>query len=175
MFTYDSVLEQTPAGDIPIRSVTLASDGSCLIAGNNKVWLARSFGHLLLKNPTGQMLRVENQRRKLTASSIPSCYEVSGAFEVPHEMSSQSRCEVRTLVARWLRPSHGLLLVGSLPPVRRILRSRFGRSLPTTTSNLKKFYRATSDGFGTALSVPTPRILCLVSSLLILEHRGASY
>ena len=28
---------QTPAGDVPIRSVTLASDGSCLVAGNNKV------------------------------------------------------------------------------------------------------------------------------------------
>ncbi|KAF8969925.1 WD40-repeat-containing domain protein [Flammula alnicola] len=28
--------ELTPAGDIPIRSITLASDGSCLVAGNNK-------------------------------------------------------------------------------------------------------------------------------------------
>ncbi|EPQ58379.1 WD40 repeat-like protein [Gloeophyllum trabeum ATCC 11539] len=28
--------ELTPAGEIPIRSVTLASDGSCLVAGNNK-------------------------------------------------------------------------------------------------------------------------------------------
>jgi len=28
--------ELTPAGDIPIRSVTIASDGSCLVAGNNK-------------------------------------------------------------------------------------------------------------------------------------------
>ncbi|KAL1683583.1 WD40-repeat-containing domain protein [Schizophyllum commune] len=28
--------ELTPAGDIPIRSVTLASDGSLLVAGNNK-------------------------------------------------------------------------------------------------------------------------------------------
>ena len=28
---------KTPAGDIPIRSITLASDGSCLVAGNNKV------------------------------------------------------------------------------------------------------------------------------------------
>ncbi|EAU84105.2 hypothetical protein CC1G_06967 [Coprinopsis cinerea okayama7 len=28
--------ELTPAGDVPIRSVTLASDGSCLVAGNNK-------------------------------------------------------------------------------------------------------------------------------------------
>jgi hypothetical protein len=28
---------KTPAGDVPIRSVTLASDGSCLVAGNNKV------------------------------------------------------------------------------------------------------------------------------------------
>jgi hypothetical protein len=30
---------QTPAGDVPIRSVTLATDGSCLVAGNNKVSL----------------------------------------------------------------------------------------------------------------------------------------
>jgi G protein beta subunit-like protein len=28
--------ELTPAGDIPIRSITLASDGTCLVAGNNK-------------------------------------------------------------------------------------------------------------------------------------------
>lgn len=28
---------ETPAGDVPIRSVSLASDGSCLVAGNNKV------------------------------------------------------------------------------------------------------------------------------------------
>jgi G protein beta subunit-like protein len=28
--------ELTPAGDVPIRSVTIASDGSCLVAGNNK-------------------------------------------------------------------------------------------------------------------------------------------
>lgn len=30
---------KTPAGDVPIRSVSLASDGSCLVAGNNKAWL----------------------------------------------------------------------------------------------------------------------------------------
>lgn len=28
---------QTPAGDIPMRSISLAGDGSCLVAGNNKV------------------------------------------------------------------------------------------------------------------------------------------
>lgn len=28
--------ELTPAGDIPIKSITLAADGSCLVAGNNK-------------------------------------------------------------------------------------------------------------------------------------------
>ncbi|KAF9532315.1 WD40 repeat-like protein [Crepidotus variabilis] len=28
--------ELTPAGDVPIRSISLASDGSCLVAGNNK-------------------------------------------------------------------------------------------------------------------------------------------
>lgn len=31
---------QAPAGDIPIRSISIAFDGSCLVAGNNKV---RSF------------------------------------------------------------------------------------------------------------------------------------
>lgn len=30
------ILSETPAGDVPIRSVSLASDGSCLVAGNNK-------------------------------------------------------------------------------------------------------------------------------------------
>jgi hypothetical protein len=30
---------QTPAGDVPIRSVTLALAGTCLVAGNNKVFL----------------------------------------------------------------------------------------------------------------------------------------
>ncbi|KAJ3492340.1 hypothetical protein NLI96_g54 [Meripilus lineatus] len=29
--------ELTPAGDIPMRSISLAGDGSCLVAGNNKV------------------------------------------------------------------------------------------------------------------------------------------
>jgi len=40
--------ELTPAGDIPIRSVTLAADGSCLVAGNNKgkcyVWKINEEG-----------------------------------------------------------------------------------------------------------------------------------
>jgi G protein beta subunit-like protein len=31
--------ELTPAGDVPIRSITLAADGSCLVAGNNKAAL----------------------------------------------------------------------------------------------------------------------------------------
>jgi hypothetical protein len=30
-------IQKTPAGDVPIRSITLAADGSCLVAGNNKV------------------------------------------------------------------------------------------------------------------------------------------
>lgn len=30
------MLDLAPAGDVPIRSVTIASDGSCLVAGNNK-------------------------------------------------------------------------------------------------------------------------------------------
>lgn len=28
---------QVPEEEVPIRSVTIASDGSCLVAGNNKV------------------------------------------------------------------------------------------------------------------------------------------
>ncbi|TRM62718.1 WD40-repeat-containing domain protein [Schizophyllum amplum] len=35
--------ELTPAGDIPIRSVTLASDGSLLVAGNNKARFSRTL------------------------------------------------------------------------------------------------------------------------------------
>ncbi|KAH9960737.1 WD40 repeat-like protein [Lactifluus volemus] len=38
----------TPTGDVPIRSVTLASDGSCLVSGNNKgkcyVWKINEEG-----------------------------------------------------------------------------------------------------------------------------------
>ena len=30
---------QTPAGDVPMRSISLAFDGSCLVAGNNEVGL----------------------------------------------------------------------------------------------------------------------------------------
>ncbi|PAV16211.1 WD40 domain containing protein [Pyrrhoderma noxium] len=30
------MLDLAPAGDVPIRSVTIASDGTCLVAGNNK-------------------------------------------------------------------------------------------------------------------------------------------
>ena len=29
--------KQAPAGDVPIRSISIASEGSCLVAGNNKV------------------------------------------------------------------------------------------------------------------------------------------
>lgn len=29
--------KQAPAGDVPIRSVTIAGDGTCLVAGNDKV------------------------------------------------------------------------------------------------------------------------------------------
>jgi len=31
------VRSKTPAADVPMRSVTLASDGLCLVAGNNRV------------------------------------------------------------------------------------------------------------------------------------------
>ena len=37
---------KTPAGDIPMRSVTLALDGSCLVAGNNKVTLSNLLFHV---------------------------------------------------------------------------------------------------------------------------------
>ena len=30
-------IEQAPAGDVPIRSISIASEGSCHVAGNNKV------------------------------------------------------------------------------------------------------------------------------------------
>ena len=36
-FTHTSAPRKTPAGDVPIRSISLALDGSCLVAGNNKV------------------------------------------------------------------------------------------------------------------------------------------
>lgn len=38
-FEFLTHIRKTPAGDVPIRSVSLASDGSCLVAGNNKAWL----------------------------------------------------------------------------------------------------------------------------------------
>jgi len=38
-FDFLTYKHKTPAGDVPIRSVSLASDGSCLVAGNNKAWL----------------------------------------------------------------------------------------------------------------------------------------
>lgn len=51
-----------------------------------------------------------------------------------------------------------------MPPARRILPSRSGRSPPTTTSSSKKSYRDTKGGYGTAPSVPIPHILSPVSS-----------
>ncbi|KAF5330416.1 hypothetical protein D9619_005859 [Psilocybe cf. subviscida] len=46
--------ELTPAGDVPMRSISLATDGSCLVAGNNKASLIIIFALLLLTsdNPT---------------------------------------------------------------------------------------------------------------------------
>ena len=58
---------QTPAGDIPMRSISLASDGSCLVAGNNKVLLViHSFSSPAMLNhphtsvPAGEVLRLED-------------------------------------------------------------------------------------------------------------------
>jgi hypothetical protein len=56
---------QTPAGDIPIRSVTLASDGSLLVAGNNKVKLPFNPQCFLLDLAPGKVLCVESERGEL--------------------------------------------------------------------------------------------------------------
>lgn len=32
-------LSKAPAADVPIRSVTIGVDGTCLVAGNNKVFI----------------------------------------------------------------------------------------------------------------------------------------
>ena len=55
---------QAPAGDVPIRSVSLASDGSCLVAGNNKVFslICESLNSINTAFTSGEMLCLENQR-----------------------------------------------------------------------------------------------------------------
>lgn len=53
---------QTPAGDIPMRSISLASDGSCLVAGNNKVAPSMDSPAFQCTHPVpvGSMLRMED-------------------------------------------------------------------------------------------------------------------
>lgn len=53
--------ELVPAEDVPIRSVTIASDGNTLIAGNNKVGvLMVSARRLLTEGLSGELLRLED-------------------------------------------------------------------------------------------------------------------
>lgn len=57
-------IHQVPAEDVPIRSVSIASDGGTLVAGNNKVCHAASpsLSHLAKAHVnTGQRLCLENQ------------------------------------------------------------------------------------------------------------------
>ena len=86
---------QTPAGDIPIRSVTLASDGSLLVAGNNKArFFLSDIAVLLTDALEGTLLCLEGQRRS-TTGTLSAGDEVRGAQQIPHEVSVESRCEVR--------------------------------------------------------------------------------
>ncbi|KAG9040239.1 TOR complex subunit lst8 [Tulasnella sp. JGI-2019a] len=60
-------LELAPAGDVPIRSVTIASDGSCLVAGNNKgkifIW---KLGNNPAKEKYVALCRFQAHNRYLT-------------------------------------------------------------------------------------------------------------
>jgi WD40 repeat protein len=83
--------ELTPAGDVPIRSVTLASDGSCLVAGNNKVAnparlpYSRSVRMTLFP---GKMLCMEDLRRRYRVTPFSSRHEISGPQQVFDALSA---------------------------------------------------------------------------------------
>lgn len=118
-----SSYSQTPAGDIPMRSVSLASDSSCLVAGNNKVGASRDpscclyrvsklrDGHFRVDAMSGRLMKRVQKRRaskplpssKLTTNTLPGCYSV--------QISSKTRRPPRptcysyprlTLISRYL-------------------------------------------------------------------------
>jgi WD40 repeat protein len=83
-----ALCHQTPAGDIPIRSVTLASDGSLLVAGNNKVKLPSIQQCFRLDLALGKMLCVESERGGLKPAKVPSSHQVSSARKILDSVSS---------------------------------------------------------------------------------------
>lgn len=68
--TYPS---QAPVADVPMRSITMAHDGSFLVAGNHKVRkqteYVREFTHVIT---TGRLLRMADYRSPESSNAIQS-------------------------------------------------------------------------------------------------------
>ncbi len=72
-----------------MRSISLASDGSCLVAGSVKVGreggaLVHNGIDMLIDIGAGQVLRMEDQRRTIRSPKIPGCHYVPSSHQVPH-------------------------------------------------------------------------------------------
>ena len=85
-----------------MRSVTVASDGSCFVAGNNKAFLLLVINgiYLLSKrpfHPIGRVLRLGNKRGTLRLAAISARYEISSTRQIPHTMSVEPRRKVSNL------------------------------------------------------------------------------
>lgn len=55
-----------------MRSISLASDGSCLVAGNNKARHTAVISLYLAHIASGQVFRLEDQRGAIGATQISS-------------------------------------------------------------------------------------------------------
>ena len=68
-----------------MRSISLASDGSCLVAGSVKVGSAEvQRDHALTDIGVGEMLRMEDQRREIRSAQISGGHYVPSPQQVPH-------------------------------------------------------------------------------------------
>ena len=72
--TYWPGFKKTPAGDVPIKSITLAADGSCLVAGNNQVAWCTFSKNVPLYFLTGTVFRLESKWWKFGASAVSGCH-----------------------------------------------------------------------------------------------------
>ena len=157
------VSSKTPAGDIPIRSITLASDGSCLVAGNNK---ASSFFVSFRESErlfVGSVLCLEIEWRKYRSPPIPGSNAILGSQKIHYTLFAQSRCTVEHLIFFGDIALLILWLKDILRHVRQIQQLKYGPSAPCMTLRTRKLLKVTNVGFGIVLSVPILRTWWQVS------------
>lgn len=126
------VRSKTPAADVPIRSVTLASDGLCLVAGNNRVGCLWRFAcHRPNTGWQGQcyVWRINDEHTGLPRFQAVTRFQAHTKYLTRCLLSPDARFT-------WFgsQKIHYLLELDILLPVLRIQPSKSGRC--TETMNL---------------------------------------